>query len=266
MLDFPTLTTVKTTGAAGFPDTAPAEIGQDFSWRIVVTNTSATATASAVHVADTLPANWTYSGPATLVPGGPQAPQIVSHPTGDTLGWVVPVIPPQSTVTITFAARPTLAAAANPGLGAGAQVNSARVDSATDEAGNSGNADGPYATPADTASATLLRPVLTIAKTPDRGSATAGTPSSFTVAIANTGSGTARNVDVADVFPAGLVYTRRNRVGSSVDRFQRDLRRERAGCGRDDGALEDRVPRRGPDGGRHRPGRRREQRPRAGAC
>jgi uncharacterized repeat protein (TIGR01451 family)/fimbrial isopeptide formation D2 family protein len=207
VLDFPTLTTVKTTGATGFPDTATAEIGQDFAWRIVVANTSATATAHAVAVSDTLPPNWHYSGGAVLAPGGAQAPVVTAAAGGDVLGWTIPALAPGTSVTITYDARPVVAAATTPGLAAGAHVNSARVASATDEAGNTGDADGPYATPADTATATLVEPALTISKTPDHGPADAGSPSSFTVTVGNTGNGTARNVDIADVLPAGLSYT-----------------------------------------------------------
>ena len=65
----------------------------------------------------------------------------------------------------------------------------------------------PVRQPPDTATATLLVPALTIAKTPDGGAATAGTPSSFSIAIKNTGNAIARHLDVSDVLPAGLTYT-----------------------------------------------------------
>ena len=50
-------------------------------------------------------------------------------------------------------------------------------------------------------------PALAIAKTPDGGAATAGALSNFTVQVNNTGAGTARNVRVTDVLPAGAAYT-----------------------------------------------------------
>lgn len=208
LLDFPTFTLVKTTGLEEFPDTGKAEIGQDFPWRVVATNSSATAGATNVHVTDTLPPNWTYkAGSATLSPGGAQEPTITSHPTGDTLEWTVPSLAAGANVTITFEAKPQLAAATSPGTGAEANVNAAQVTSATDEGGNTGNEAGPYGSSPDTATATLAVPALTIEKTPDNGAATAGQPSSFTVKVENTGNATARNVDIEDVLPAGLGYS-----------------------------------------------------------
>jgi uncharacterized repeat protein (TIGR01451 family)/fimbrial isopeptide formation D2 family protein len=208
VLDFPTFSTVKTTGAIGFPDTGIAEVGQSFSWRVVVTNTSATATASAVHVTDTLPPNWSYdAGSASISPGGAQEPVVTAHASGDDLDWSVATLAPGAAATVTYTAHPLPAAATLPGIGANANVNSARVRAATDEAGNSGNGDGTYSSTADTATATLHLPALAIVKTPDHGAAVAGTTSSFSIAVHNTGNGTARNVDVTDVLPAGLGYT-----------------------------------------------------------
>ncbi len=207
VLDFPTFSTVKTTGAIGFPDTGIAEVGQSFSWRVVATNTSATATATAVHVTDTLPANWSYdNGTASISPGGSQEPVVTAHATGDDLDWTVATLAPGATATVTYTAHPLPAAASLPGTGANANVNSARVRTAMDEAGNSGNGDGAYGSTVDTAAATLHLPLLGIVKTPDHGAAVAGTTSSFSIAVHNSGSGIARNVDVMDVLPAGLGY------------------------------------------------------------
>jgi uncharacterized repeat protein (TIGR01451 family)/fimbrial isopeptide formation D2 family protein len=207
VLDVPSFTTVKTTGAATFPETGNAEIGQVFAWRVIVTNTSS-ATASDVQVTDALPPNWAYTaGSATIAPGGAQDPTITPHASGDRLVWTVASLGPGASATITYDARPQLAAATTPGTGAGANVNSALVSSARDEAGNTADADGAYGSAPDTATATLLMPALSIAKTPDGGAATAGSASSFTIAIRNTGNGTARNLDVSDVLPDGLAYT-----------------------------------------------------------
>ena len=211
VLDFPTLTLDKTTGlGAGptYPDRGNAEVGQSFPWRVTVRNTSATATANDVVVTDTLPPNWDYvAGSATLNPGGAREPTVTADPAGDRLAWTVTTLAPGASVTIAYDARPSAAAARTPGLGADAQVNSALVSSARDEAGNSGNADGPYGTPADTATATLLVPALTIAKTPDGGAATAGSGATFNVLVRNTGSVTARNLVIEDTLPAGVTYT-----------------------------------------------------------
>jgi uncharacterized repeat protein (TIGR01451 family) len=71
VLDCPTFTTVKNVGASGGATTGTAEVGQDFTWRLTVTNTSGTAGSSAVHITDTLPANWAYrANSATVTPGG----------------------------------------------------------------------------------------------------------------------------------------------------------------------------------------------------
>jgi uncharacterized repeat protein (TIGR01451 family)/fimbrial isopeptide formation D2 family protein len=227
-LDFPTFTTVKTTGAATFPDTANAEVGQPFPWRIVVTNTSTTATASAVHVTDTLPANWAYkTGTATLTPGGAQAPTIA----GSTLDWTVASLAPGASVTIAYSAVPALAAATTPGLGAAAHSNSALVTAALDEAGNAGTADGAYASAADTATATLRTPALTLAKTPDHGAATAGSASSFTLTIHNSGAVAARDLDVADVLPSGLTYTAAAATASPATGFAEASRAVDSGTG-----------------------------------
>lgn len=210
VLDFPTLMLDKTTGlGAGptYPDRGNAQVGQSFPWRVTVRNTSATATASNVVVTDTLPPNWDYvAGSATLAPGGPSEPTPTADPAGDRLAWTVATLAPGASVTIAYAARPTAAAATTPGLGADAHVNSALVSSARDEAGNSGNADGPYGTPADDARATLQIPALTIAKTPDGGSATAGTRATFTVLVRNTGAVAASNLVIEDTLPSGLSY------------------------------------------------------------
>lgn len=208
VLDFPSFTLTKTTGLAGHPDTGKAEIGQAFPWRIVATNTSATAGASAVHVLDTLPPNWTYvAGTAEFDGVAAPDPTITSHATGDTLEWTVPSLAAASSVTITYEAKPSLAAATSPGTGVEANVNTAQITSATDEGGNLGNEEGPYGSAPDTATATLGMPALTIEKTPDGGAAIAGKPSSFTVKVKNTGNAIARGLDIKDVMPVGLGYT-----------------------------------------------------------
>ena len=53
----------------------------------------------------------------------------------------------------------------------------------------------------------LLAPVLDIAKTPDAGAMTAGSPTSWTIAVTNTGAAVAHDVTVTDVLPTGTTYT-----------------------------------------------------------
>ncbi|MBB4663764.1 DUF11 domain-containing protein [Conexibacter arvalis] len=207
LLDFPTLELTKTTGlGAGpsYPETGNAEVGQAYPWRVVVRNTSATAAARAVVVTDTLPANWSY---ATGSSSGAAEPEVTRNASGDRLEWTIDSLAPSATVAIAYSAVPSPAAADQTGgLDPAAHVNTALVSSARDEAGNSGNADGPYGTPEDDASATLRVPELTIAKTPKGGAAVAGTASSFAIAVRNDGEVSARNVEIADVLPAGLRY------------------------------------------------------------
>ncbi len=206
-LDFPTLTIAKTTGRPGNPETATTEWGQSFPWRVVITNTSATATAKAVKIHDVLPANWSYdAASATLTPGGALEPVVTPHAAGDDLDWTTGQnLGPGASLVLTFSATPSLQALLS-APGAGANVNTAAM-TATDEAGNTGNAGGAYAAGPDPATATLLAPVLTIAKTPDGGAATAGSPTSWNVAVTNTGTGTAHVITVTDVLPAGTTYT-----------------------------------------------------------
>jgi large repetitive protein len=210
VLDFPTLELVKTTGlGAGpsYPETGNAEVGQAYPWRVVVRNTSATAAASDVVVRDTLPANWSYTaGSATLSPGGATEPTVTRNAAGDRLAWTIASLAPGASVTISYTAVPSAEAARTPGLGAAAHVNVAQVTSARDPAGNTGNRDGPYGTPSDDASATLQVPTLTIDKRPDNGTAVAGSTSSFTIAVRNTGAVLARNLTISDLLPSGLTY------------------------------------------------------------
>lgn len=207
VLDFPSLQIEKTTGLSGHPDSGNAEINQPFPWRVVVTNSSATAGASAIEVADVLPRNWAYVPGTTEISGGGTAdPEITTGGSGDRLAWTIASLGPKASVTIDFKAKPLLAAATTPGTGKEANVNGAAVAGALDEAGNSGTADGPYSTPPDFAKATLVVPQLAIEKTPDGGDAVAGENSSFTIEVENEGDGVARQVVVKDVLPAGLAY------------------------------------------------------------
>ena len=115
--EFPELDVNKTTTAPGFPDIADANVGQSFGWRIVVTNQATTAVAVDTVVGDTLPPDWTYDAGSTTITGAPTAePSVVTDPGGDILTWdfTGQTIQPGATVTITFTAKPDLAAKANP--------------------------------------------------------------------------------------------------------------------------------------------------------
>jgi large repetitive protein len=205
----PQLAVTKTTGAPTFPDSAGAQVGETFPWRVVVSNTSTHAVAESVDVSDVLPPNWSYvAGSANLAPGGAVEPTTIAPaPTGDTLTWAnVGDLLPGGQVVLTFDARPTVAAITNPGTGTGSpNVNTANA-SAVDVSGAPGSADGLYAD-GDGAQAVLEIPNLVVTKTPDSGSVRAGDPASYSIQIANTGPVPARDVVVSDVLGAGQTYT-----------------------------------------------------------
>ncbi|MDQ2629658.1 MAG: DUF11 domain-containing protein, partial [Actinomycetota bacterium] len=216
VLDFPTLQLAKTTGLAGNPETGNAEVLQEFPWRIVVTNTSPTAGAKDIHVHDILPPNWKYESGSTT---GAAEPVVNMVSGSEQLQWTVPALGPEQSAVIAFRATPQLGAKTDPGTGDKANVNTAVVLSAKDEAGDTGNEEGPYETGPDSATATLVVPQLTISKTPDAGTAVAGAESSFGITIENTGNATARNLDVEDVLPAGLTYTAGSATASPATGF-----------------------------------------------
>ena len=203
----PQLAVSKTTGGPGFPESAVAQVGEAFPWRIVVSNTSTQAVAESVDIEDVLPPNWAYvAGSASLTPGGATPPTIVSDAGGDTLTWAnVGDLAPGGQIVLTFQARPTVAAIGN-GIGAAApHVNDAAAE-AVDASGASGSADGPYSD-ADGAQAVLELPDLNVDKTPDGGGVDAGDGASYSVVVSNTGPVPARDVVVSDVLGAGQSYT-----------------------------------------------------------
>ena len=71
-----------------------------------------------------------------------------------------------------------------------------------DASGADESGDGPYAD-TDDAATTLLVPELAVTKLPDNGAAVAGEDAQWTIEIENTGTGTARDVEVTDTLPAG---------------------------------------------------------------
>jgi len=195
----PQLAVSKTAGGAGFPESAVAQVGEPFPWRVVISNESPAATAESVDVSDVLPANWEYvANSASFAPGGTAEPAIA----GDTLTWNnVGGLAPGGQIVLTFEARPTVAAVAAPNP----QVNAAEA-SAVDVSGASGSADGPYADE-DTALAVLEVPELTVAKTPDGATVNAGADATYSIEIANGGSVPAREVVITDVLGPGQTYT-----------------------------------------------------------
>jgi uncharacterized repeat protein (TIGR01451 family)/fimbrial isopeptide formation D2 family protein len=192
----PDLSVVKTTGRPGLPDSAVAEIGEPFPWRVTVRNQSTHAVAESVDVEDVLPVGWTYvAGSASLAPGGAVEPAIA----GGTLTWSdVGDLAPGAQVVLSFQARPTLAATP------GSNLNAASA-TAVDVSGAGSSADGPY-TASDTAEGDLRLPLLTVAKTPDGASVDAGEQASYTVTVTNDGDVPARDVEVTDRLGVGQAY------------------------------------------------------------
>jgi fimbrial isopeptide formation D2 family protein/uncharacterized repeat protein (TIGR01451 family) len=200
----PKIVVTKTTGATGFPDVAPAEVGKAFPWRVVVKNESAVAGAKAVTVEDLLPAGWkyvkgstTFKGVGTAVVVAPFDP---AGETTETLTWAnIAELPPTASVEVLFSATPTLAALTN------AENENVAVGTFQDLSGASESAEGAYEDE-DEAFAELLSPELTITKTPDGGPTVAGSPAAYKILVENNGTGPAAEVEVEDVLSAGQKF------------------------------------------------------------
>jgi large repetitive protein len=206
-VDLPRLAVEKTTGGVGFPDSAVAEVGEPFPWRVRVTNTATVASARAVDVEDVLPANWDYvAGSASFVPGGASEPTILAAAGGDRLTWSdVGDLAPGASLVLTFQALPTVDAIADPGSGAGSPNVNDVTAAAVDASGADASGDGPYADD-DDAQAILELPVLAVAKTPDGDTVAAGDDASYAIVVRNDGDVPARDVLVEDVLGAGQGY------------------------------------------------------------
>ena len=216
----PTITIEKTTDASGFPASANAEVNQPFTWRVLVKNTS-TVAAKRLHVTDTLPANWEYVGSASFVPGGSVAPtESGSLEAGKELTWSTSIeLAAGASTTLIYQARPTLAAETHPGIGKEhPNVNSASA-TVLDVAGNAEDAKGPFAAGPAQADGILVVPALEVTKTPTKSSVAAGEADSFKIHIHNSGSGVAREVQVADTLPKGMTYTAKTASASPATGF-----------------------------------------------
>lgn len=222
----PKVTVSKTTGVSngsgGYLESANAEIGESFPWRVVITNPSPSSTAHDVEIADVLPAGWTYDedsaafAPVPSVPGFDPEPTVTTMATGDALNWAnIGDIAPGGQVVLTFTATPGLVSRPN----ANPQRNLAAA-AARDSDGQSGSADGPYADD-DTADANLRLPTLTVAKTPDGANAIAGTTNSYSIVVRNTATNgaPARDVVVTDVLEAHQSYVAGTATASPATGF-----------------------------------------------
>jgi uncharacterized repeat protein (TIGR01451 family)/fimbrial isopeptide formation D2 family protein len=201
--ELPELTVSNTTGASGFPKTSGAQVGQQFNWRPTVINNTI-ATAYNATLTYQLPANWSYV-PGSA--GGYGDPSISAAGATQTLTWNVGTMNPGSIDPVAFKATPSVVAETTPGSGA-AHLNSTTENVAwSDVDSNSASADGDYIAGPDSADAQLNIPVLTITKTPNAGSWTAGaTNQDWTIEVSNTGAAPATDVTVTDDIPAGNAY------------------------------------------------------------
>lgn len=216
----PTVTIEKTTGASGFPTSAAAEVGQTFTWRVVVTNTS-TVAAKNVHVSDTLPANWEYIKGASFSKGGAIEPSTSgSLGVGEELAWSTAIeLTGGASTILTYQAKPILAAESNPGSGAGhPNKNSASV-SVQDAAGHSEDAKGPFAAGPSQAQGILDVPVLEVTKRAVKESVAAGMGDSFVITVHNSGAGVAREVLAEDKLPPGMTYAPKSATASPSSGF-----------------------------------------------
>jgi uncharacterized repeat protein (TIGR01451 family)/fimbrial isopeptide formation D2 family protein len=205
----PTITVEKTTGAAGFPASANAEVGQAFTWRVVVKNTSKVA-AKNLKVSDILPPNWEYiAGSAEFSGGHKEVPtQSGSLEPGKELTWSTSIeLAAETSTTLTYQAKPTPAAETNPGSGAGHPNKNTATATVLDAQGNPEDAEGPFAAGPASAQGVLLVPVLTVSKTPVKASVAAGAEDEYKIVIQNTGAGVAREVLAEDTLPpTGMTY------------------------------------------------------------
>ncbi len=201
--DMPVVTIVQTTTAAGFPDSAAAQLHTPFGWRIVVADTSAGAAAKQLTVSDVLPNDWTY------VPGSAQlGAAAIADPAiaGQTLTWtnVIGSLGAGTNQVLTFTAIPQTAAALNRGVGpANPHIANASVVY-RDATGAASDADGPYAAGPDPAQAILTNPTADISTTigVDHPSAVEGDPLVYTVHVHNAGPSDALNVVSQTTVPA----------------------------------------------------------------
>ncbi len=216
----PTITITKTTGASGFPTSAPAEVAQAFTWRVLVKNTS-TVAAKSVHVTDTLPADWEYVKGASFSKGGAIEPTVSgSVKSGQELVWATSIELGAGTETIlTYQAKPLLEAESSPGSGEAHPNKNSAGASVLDAAGHSEDAKGPFAAGPAQAQGILDVPVLEVTKHAVKESVAAGASDSYAITVHNSGTGVAREVIAEDKLPSGMSYEAKTATASPSSGF-----------------------------------------------
>jgi uncharacterized repeat protein (TIGR01451 family) len=177
-----TVTIGKTADAASV--SAGSDIGFSLTW-----GNSTGGAATDVVVTDNLPGtaglNWSISGStgtgSTCVITGPSGSQVLTCPVG--------TIPGNTAVsgTVHVVSDTTSASCA--------VIN----NTGTITSGNDGSAEA-------SASVTVLCPDISVVKTADDGTISAGDVAAFTIVVTNNGLGNAVNVHVADTLPAGVAW------------------------------------------------------------
>jgi uncharacterized repeat protein (TIGR01451 family)/fimbrial isopeptide formation D2 family protein len=202
-VELPTLKIEKTTGVPGHAEGAEADVGQAFPWRLVVSNTATYAGFKEVVVEDQLPENWTYLTANSTVGGSPQT--ATESPVGSGhLSWTLPALPAKGSVEILFEAEPQAKAAEVPGLGT--TVNEATAHG-KDDSGAEEDAAGKHYVDADTATADLVAPKLTVEKTQVGPKAVAGDVLEYRIDVKNSGDGAALGpIRVEDILSAGQTF------------------------------------------------------------
>jgi large repetitive protein len=172
-----------------------AYAGAPFSWTLTLTN-GGSGTAASVTPTDTLPANWTYNGDATLsIAGGPAVAFAPSSVSGQSIQWPsLGQLAPGQVATIRYTATPTTAALTTPGSGSTVQhVNTVSAVTA-DATGATSRSTPPtsYTGAAASASAHIDRADVAIVKANDA-AVIAGTetPSAWRLTVSNAGPDTA---------------------------------------------------------------------------
>lgn len=165
----------------------PVRAGAVANYVIEVSN-AGPSTATAIVVTDTLPAGMTFhaaSSDASCSASG----QTVTC----TLSPSLPIAPGGS---ISLGIGATVDAAIDPGT---VLTNEAAVDAAEADADTANNST-------DETTTTYAQADLAISKTHDTGSIVAGTDTSWTIGLVNSGPSVARNVTITDVLPAGVTF------------------------------------------------------------
>ena len=213
---FPRFTPTK--AAAG---STTALIGEPFAWRLQVRNTG-TAPGYDIDVTDVLPVNWTYdanSARVSIAAGTATAiePTVTTVDSVQTLTWTnLGDLAAGTSIVITLTATPQPAVISTPGVGAAIPHTNTISTQGRDGDGNTGNKSGTYSRPPARANAFISAADLLVTKTPDGGTATAGSPFDWTIVVRNNGpDSSVAPITVTDALPAGPAFVSASGTGWS---------------------------------------------------